>query len=136
MANAENPGYGPTMAPTTQEWLELVADYQDSPGRPLRAFAKEHGVDHKAFREWVKRVRLEGAGSADAPATAPAASDATRLDNVLIEAARVHGGLSITQVANAAGVSRSVARKWLNWLVEEGRLQKTGRSASQRFIIP
>jgi len=113
---------------TTQEWLELVADFESQPGQSMTAFAHAHGVDTKVLRSWVKRVRTEGA---EAEVEGP-----ERLDDILVAAARLHGGLSITQVSNAAGVSRTVARKWLSWLVEEDRLKKVGNSASQRFVIP
>lgn len=78
---------------------------------------------------WVKRVRLEGAGavSTEMPET---------LDDILVAAAELHGGLSITQVAKATGVSRTLARKWLGWLEEEGRLVKVGRVATQRYVLP
>lgn len=116
-----------------QEWLELVAKYEASAGRPLRAFAKEHDVSPEEFRAWVKRVRLkqplpevEAAASVSSP---------DRLDDVLIEAAKRHGGLTIAQVAKAAGVSRVIAKKWLGWLVEERRLVKVGQGRGQRFLI-
>lgn len=33
-------------------------------------------------------------------------------------------------------VQQLEARKWLNWLVDEGRLTKSGKTTAQRFRLP
>jgi uncharacterized Zn finger protein len=59
---------------------------------------------------------------------------ATSMDDVLVAAAYQHGSLTTTFVSDALGVSQSEARRYLRWLVEEGRLVQVGRARGTRYV--
>ena len=69
-------------------------------------------------------------GSLDAPDP----TVATSMDDVLVAAAYQHGSLTTTFVSDALGVSQSEARRYLRWLVEEGRLVQVGRARGTRYM--
>jgi len=55
------------------------------------------------------------------------------LDDILVAPAKVLGSLSISQVANAAGVTWRTARQWLDRLVEGGRIE--GSTSKKRYRL-
>lgn len=83
-----------------------------------------------------KRVAdiVEQASTADAPSEDLAAADTDNLGEILVAAAHQHGGLTSTFVAEAMSVSKTEARKYLQWLVEEGRLKISGKARSTKYV--
>lgn len=61
---------------------------------------------------------------------------AESLDDVLVAAAYQHGALTSAFVSEALGVSQLEARRYLLWLVDEGRLQKVGRARGTKYVPP
>ncbi len=61
---------------------------------------------------------------------------AESLDDVLVAAAYQHGSLTSSFVSDALGVSKLEARRYLQWLVEEGRLSQVGRARGTRYVPP
>ncbi len=71
----------------------------------------------------------------EAPSPPPKDPNAApSLDDMLIDAARARGELTSAFVADALGVNQRDARKYLQWLVEEGRLRITGRARGTRYL--
>lgn len=64
----------------------------------------------------------------------PDLSAAEGLDDLLVAAAHQHGALTSGFVADALGISSQEARRYLKWLVEEGRLQVVGRARGTKYI--
>ena len=60
--------------------------------------------------------------------------EAESVDEVLISAAHRHGALTTSLVAGALGISNTEARRHLQWLVEEGRLEVIGRARGTKYI--
>ena len=50
--------------------------------------------------------------------------DLTDTDRAIISALRGNARMSMTELAHAAGVSRTTARNRLEWLVAEGRIRR------------
>lgn len=71
---------------------------------------------------------------ADAVGEATTPADTENLDEILVAAAHQHGELTTTFVAEAMGVSKQQARKYLQWLVEEGRLTVEGKARSTKYL--
>ncbi len=67
------------------------------------------------------------------PAT-QAPPNGQRLDDLLVAAAKKHGYLQTTPVAEALGIRRLKALKYLKWLVEEGRLAVVGEYKRRRYV--
>ncbi|MGB0588587.1 MAG: FaeA/PapI family transcriptional regulator [Myxococcota bacterium] len=68
------------------------------------------------------------------PVTAKAAPEAESMDEVLVAAAHQHGALTTSLVAGALGISNTEARRYLQWLVQEGRLEVVGRARGTKYI--
>jgi len=62
--------------------------------------------------------------------------DMDSLDDILVAAAHQHGVLTSSFVAKALGIGQREARRYLLWLVEEGRLEKVGRARGTKYVIP
>lgn len=98
------------------------------------AYARKHRLSKWTLREWIIRLREEP--PAVAPPAAPGAPE-DRLDHVLLDAARRRGGLTTGEVAKALGVTRVKARKYLLWLVDEGRLVvEGGTPRATKYVVP
>ncbi len=65
---------------------------------------------------------------------APDPTQADTLDQVLIAAAFQHGFLTSTMVSSALGITTADARRYLQWLVQEGRLETSGRARGTRYL--
>ncbi len=104
-------------------WAEVMAEFNDS-GLTQATFAMKKGISKWTLRAWVIRLRDEAEPKLD------------RLDDILVEAARRRGGLTSGEVATAVGVTTGKAREFLHWLVEEGRLVKTGKTRSTKYVVP
>ena len=78
----------------------------------------------------VERYLDADPGSLDTPDP----TVATSMDDVLVAAAYQHGSLTTTFVSDALGVSQGEARRYLRWLVEEGRLVQVGRARGTRYV--
>ena len=68
------------------------------------------------------------------PTSPRAAPEAESVDEVLIAAAHQHGALTTSLVAGALGVSNTEARRYLQWLVQEGRLEVVGRARGTKYV--
>ncbi len=77
---------------------------------------------------------VEQASSADTPLMSSETPDTEKLDEILVAAAHQHGELTTTFVSEAMGVSRQKARKYLQWLVEEGRLTVSGKARGTKYL--
>ena len=64
----------------------------------------------------------------------PDPNHASTLDDMLVAAAHQHGELTTSFVSNALGCNIVEARRYLSWLVEEGRLTKTGRARGTKYL--
>ena len=60
--------------------------------------------------------------------------EAETMDEVLVSAAHQHGALTTSLVAGALGISNTEARRYLQWLVQEGRLEVVGRARGTKYI--
>lgn len=65
---------------------------------------------------------------------APDPTETLALDDLLVAAAHQHGYLTTGFVADALGIPATQARKYLQWLVDEGRLRQTGRARGSRYL--
>lgn len=116
-----------------QYWAEMVAAFEAS-GLTQVAFAKKKRISKWTLREWIIRLKEE---EADAAPAAEQAESLDRLDHVLLDAARRRGGLTTGEVAKALGLTRVKARKYLLWLVDEGRLVRRGDTPrSMTYNVP
>jgi uncharacterized Zn finger protein len=70
----------------------------------------------------------------DGAAPVPDAVGARSLDEVLVAAAHQHGSLTTKFVAEALSVGSGEARRYLQWLVEEGRLRMEGKGRGTRYV--
>ena len=70
----------------------------------------------------------------DQPLAAPARPEAESMDEVLVAAAHQHGALTTSLVAGALGISNTEARRYLQWLVAEGRLEVVGRARGTKYV--
>jgi hypothetical protein len=71
----------------------------------------------------------------DAQPVAPnVASESESMEEVLVAAAHQHGALTTSLVAGALGISNTEARRYLQWLVQEGRLEVVGRARGTKYI--
>ena len=68
------------------------------------------------------------------PVTARAIPEAESMDEVLVAAAHQHGALTTSLVAGALGISNTEARRYLQWLVAEGRLEVVGRARGTKYV--
>jgi len=98
------------MALTPKDWLSLVAEFR-AQKRTLGFFARERNVDRKQLLHWLKWVKAQD----EEPQGDP-------LDEILVKTARQDGYLTISQVATDCAVPERLAERWLNRLVEQGRL--------------
>jgi uncharacterized Zn finger protein len=87
-------------------------------------------ISQRQLVDIVDRYLDADPGSLDAPDP----TVATSMDDVLVAAAYQHGSLTTTFVSDALGVSQSEARRYLRWLVEEGRLVQVGRARGTRYV--
>ena len=110
-----------------------VADFAKYDGTQSK-FASERGVDVNTFRYWLRKVRDEGKGRSKTGLDVSYVPE--KLDDILVAAARKNGAVTSRQVASAFGVKIDKARRWLGWLVNEGRLNRVGSTKSTRFILP
>ncbi|MCB9728176.1 MAG: hypothetical protein H6744_09965 [Deltaproteobacteria bacterium] len=85
-------------------------------------------MGRRRVEELVEQVTEE-----DVP-DAPNPTSAESLDDVLVAAAYQHGSLTSSFVADALGVSVLEARRYLQWLVDEGRLAQVGRARGTRYV--
>ncbi|MGM0576843.1 MAG: IS66 family insertion sequence element accessory protein TnpA [Myxococcota bacterium] len=106
------------------EWRKLIAEYEAS-GETQADFAKKHGIGLSALRSWLYRFRQEAEDEA---------TGAESLDDLLVAAAGRHGYLKTGMVADALDVSSATARRYLKWLVEEGRLRRVGKKRGTRYF--
>ncbi len=67
---------------------------------------------------------------------APRATDAESLEEILVAAAHQHGSLTSRFVADALDIHQLKARRYLKWLVAEGRLEQIGRARGTRYVPP
>ena len=67
---------------------------------------------------------------------APDPFESMDLGDLLVAAAHQHGTLSSGFVAEALDVTVQQARRYLQWLVQEGRLDVRGRARATRYVIP
>jgi response regulator of citrate/malate metabolism len=110
----------------------MVATFEAS-GLTQVAFAKKRRISKWTLREWIIRLKEEEGKAAPAPASDPI----DRLDHILLDAARRRGGLTTGEVAKALGLTRVKARKYLLWLVDEGRLVRRGETPrTMTYTIP
>lgn len=110
-------------------WKKLVKRYRES-GMTQTEFAAKNELSVWTLRSWLRRLpedptrrRIPGDPS-----------KADSLDTVLVMAAHKHGALQTGQVAAALDVSRAVARRYLTWLCEEGRLRRVGYKRGTRYL--
>ncbi|MDP6947063.1 MAG: FaeA/PapI family transcriptional regulator [Myxococcota bacterium] len=68
------------------------------------------------------------------PPPTRAGRNAESMDDVLVAAAHQHGALTTSLVAGALGISNTEARRYLQWLVQEGRLEVVGRARGTKYI--
>ncbi|MBD90489.1 MAG: hypothetical protein CL940_09135 [Deltaproteobacteria bacterium] len=87
-------------------------------------------ISQRQLVDIVERYLDADPGSLDTPDP----TVATSMDDVLVAAAYQHGSLTTTFVSDALGVSQSEARRYLRWLVEEGRLVQVGRARGTRYM--
>jgi len=87
-------------------------------------------ISQRQLVDIVDRYLDADPGSLDTPDP----TVATSMDDVLVAAAYQHGSLTTTFVSDALGVSQSEARRYLRWLVEEGRLVQVGRARGTRYV--
>ena len=76
----------------------------------------------------------QAAAEDDSIADAPDPTQADTLDEVLIAAAFQHGFLTSTMVSSALGITTQDARRYLQWLVQEGRLESAGRARGTKYL--
>lgn len=84
-------------------------------------------------RQRVERL-TEQAADVDTSARNPGAAGG--LDDLLVAAARKAGHLTTSGVAEQLHISQKEARRYLQWLVQEGRLVKVGRARGTRYEPP
>lgn len=84
----------------------------------------------------VEQVNEEEAAAMSEDTETDSTEETESLDDVLVAAAHEHGSLTSSYVAQALGVSVQEARRYLQWLVEEGRLQVKGRTRGTRYVPP
>lgn len=85
-------------------------------------------MGRKRVEELVEQVTED-----DVP-DAPNPTSADSLDDVLVAAAYQHGSLTSSFVADALGISVLEARRYLQWLVDEGRLAQVGRARGTKYV--
>lgn len=85
-------------------------------------------MGRKRVEELVEQVTED-----DVP-DAPNPTSAESLDDVLVAAAYQHGSLTSSFVADALGISVLEARRYLQWLVDEGRLTQVGRARGTKYV--
>ncbi len=76
---------------------------------------------------------VDRAVDAQLPVT-EAKGDAESMEEMLVSAAHQHGALTTSLVAGALGISNTEARRHLQWLVQEGRLEVVGRARGTKYI--
>lgn len=106
---------------------------ETSPESIAQALAPIARMARKRAQEIVEQVVED---ETPVPAALPKGEAEPSLDELLVAAAWQHGSLTSKMVSDALGIDQLDARKYLKWLVEEGRLQQVGKARGTRYFPP
>ena len=127
---------GYSVTAVTASWPRLkCSPFTFSVANPYHAVAVFVGIHlGDTFARLIADVDHPTAAVDEQPAPTRAGQNAESMDDVLVAAAHQHGALTTSLVAGALGISNTEARRYLQWLVQEGRLEVVGRARGTKYV--